>query len=78
MRKVVIRRPGGFGNIELVGYTAAKSVFITVIGDVLIALDGNKIQSPWDLASALQGKVDVDVKIELIRAGQKQTVSIHV
>jgi S1-C subfamily serine protease len=58
------------------GSAASKAGIL--IGDVLVALDGSKIHSPWDLASALQGKVDVDVKIDLIRAGQKQTVSVHV
>jgi len=58
------------------GSAASKAGLL--IGDILVALDGAKIQSPWDLASALQGKVDVDVKLDVIRAGNKQTVSVHV
>ena len=49
-----------------------------LIGDAIVSLDGAKIHSPWDLASALQTKVDVDVKLEIIRAGNKQSLSAHV
>jgi S1-C subfamily serine protease len=49
-----------------------------LIGDAIVSLDGAKIHSPWDLASALQTKVDVDVKLEIIRAGNKQSLSARV
>jgi len=49
-----------------------------LIGDAIVSLDGAKIHSPWDLASALQTKVDVDVKLEIVRAGNKQSISARV
>jgi len=49
-----------------------------LIGDVLLALDGGSIESPWDLAAALQGKVDVDIKLDILRAGQTKTISARV
>jgi S1-C subfamily serine protease len=49
-----------------------------LIGDAIVSLDGGSIKSPWDLASSLQTKVDVDVKLDIIRAGQKQSISAHV
>lgn len=49
-----------------------------LIGDAIVSLDGGKIHSPWDLASALQTKVDVEVKLEIVRAGNKQTISAKV
>ena len=49
-----------------------------LIGDTIVSLDGARIGSPWDLASALQGKVDVDVRLDVVRAGQKQPITAHV
>jgi S1-C subfamily serine protease len=45
-----------------------------LIGDILVAIDGAKVESPWELASTLRSKVDVDVSIELVRAGKVESV----
>jgi len=45
-----------------------------LIGDVLLAIDGVPVESPWSLASVLRDKVDAEVAIELVRAGKVETV----
>ncbi len=48
-----------------------------LIGDVILAIDGKTVESPWALASALRDKVDVEIAIELVRAGKVETVKAH-
>lgn len=41
-----------------------------VLGDVIIAIDGVKIRGPRDLVDALATKLGVEVKLDVVRAGQ--------
>ena len=41
-----------------------------LIGDVIVALDGEKVSSPWELASILRDKVDQTTVLKLVRAGK--------
>ncbi len=41
-----------------------------LIGDVIVALDGVKVSSPWELASVLRDKVDQTTVLKLVRAGK--------
>lgn len=38
-------------------------------GDVILAIDGAAVSSPWELATSLGGKVDVEVTLKIVRAG---------
>jgi len=48
-----------------------------LVGDTLVAIDGAKVESPWELASVLRDKVDAEVTIQLVRAGQLDTLKAH-
>ena len=48
-----------------------------LIGDVLLAVDGTPVESPWGLASALRSKVDVEITIEHVRAGKVGSLKAH-
>ncbi len=37
-------------------------------GDVILAVDGGPVNSPWELATALGGKVDTEVTLKVVRA----------
>ena len=41
-----------------------------LLGDVIVSVDGQNVESPWGLASVLRDKVDVEVAIQAVRAGQ--------
>ncbi len=45
-----------------------------LLGDVLVSIDGVKVDSPWSLASVLRDKVDSDITIQLIRAGKLEAL----
>lgn len=45
-----------------------------LLGDVLVAVDGAKVESPWGLASVLRDKVDVEVTLQLVRAGKIESL----
>ena len=45
-----------------------------LVGDILVAIDGAKVESPWELASVLRDKVDADIAIELVRAGKVEQI----
>lgn len=49
-----------------------------LLGDVLVALDGVPVEGPWELASQLRGKVDVVVKLSIVRAGELKDVEAKV
>jgi S1-C subfamily serine protease len=40
------------------------------LGDVIVALDGEKIRGPRELAEALATKLAVEVKLDVVRGGQ--------
>jgi S1-C subfamily serine protease len=40
------------------------------LGDVIVALDGEKIRGPRELAEALSAKLAVEVKLDVVRGGQ--------
>jgi len=48
-----------------------------LVGDVIVSIDGKKVESPWSLASVLREKVDAEVSLEIIRGGQPQTLKAH-
>ena len=48
-----------------------------LVGDVIVSIDGKKVESPWSLASVLREKVDASVSIDIIRGGQPQTIKAH-
>lgn len=48
-----------------------------IVGDTLVAIDGAKVESPWELASVLRDRVDSEVSIELVRAGRPETLKAH-
>ncbi len=48
-----------------------------LIGDVILELDGVRVGSPWELASALRTKVEVKVVLKVVRAGKVETVEVH-
>lgn len=48
-----------------------------LVGDTLVAIDGAKVESPWELASVLRDKVDAEVTIQLVRAGRLETLKAH-
>jgi len=39
-------------------------------GDVILSLDGASVSSPWELATTLGNKVDIEVALKVIRAGK--------
>lgn len=39
-------------------------------GDVILSLDGASVSSPWELATTLGNKVDIEVTLKVIRAGK--------
>jgi S1-C subfamily serine protease len=41
-----------------------------LLGDVIVSVDGAKVESPWSLASVLRDKVDVEVTLQVVRAGK--------
>jgi serine protease DegQ len=41
-----------------------------LLGDVIVAIDGAKVESPWGLASVLRDKVDLEVSVQVVRAGK--------
>ncbi len=45
-------------------------------GDVLIAIDGHPTAHPAQVAAALEDKADADVKIELVRGGKLETLTV--
>jgi S1-C subfamily serine protease len=48
-----------------------------LVGDTLVAVDGAKVESPWELASVLRDKVDAKVAIEIVRAGRVEKLEAH-
>jgi S1-C subfamily serine protease len=46
------------------------------LGDVIIALDGQKIRGPRELAEALATKLAVEVKLDVIRGGRVISVQV--
>jgi S1-C subfamily serine protease len=48
-----------------------------IVGDVIVSIEGTKVESPWALASLLRQKVDAEVSIEIIRGGNPQTIKAH-
>jgi S1-C subfamily serine protease len=46
------------------------------LGDVIVALDGQKIRGPRELAEALATKLAVEVKLDVIRGGQVISVPV--
>jgi serine protease DegQ len=48
-----------------------------LVGDTLVAVDGAKVESPWELASVLRDKVDAKVAVELVRGGHVETFAAH-
>lgn len=46
------------------------------LGDVIVALDGEKIRGPRELAEALATKLGIEVKLGVIRGGQVITLSV--
>lgn len=57
--------------VEPKSHADSAGVFV---GDILVAIDGAKVESPWELASVLRDKVDAEVAIELVRAGKVETI----
>jgi S1-C subfamily serine protease len=45
-----------------------------LLGDVIVSIDGAKVESPWGLASVLRDKVDADIAIQVVRAGKLETL----
>jgi len=60
--------------VEPKSHADAAGLFV---GDTLVAIDGAKVESPWELASVLRDKVDVEIAIELVRAGRLETLKAH-
>jgi S1-C subfamily serine protease len=46
------------------------------LGDVIVALDGAKVRGPRELVEALATKLNVEVKLDVIRGGQIINVSL--
>jgi serine protease DegQ len=57
--------------VEPKSHADAAGIFV---GDILVAIDGAKVESPWELASVLRDKVDAEVSIELVRAGKVEKI----
>ena len=49
-----------------------------LLGDVIVALDGTAVEGPWELASQLRGKVDVEVTLSIVRAGELKDITAKV
>jgi len=45
-----------------------------LLGDVIVSIDGVKVESPWSLAAVLRDKVDAGITIQVIRAGKLETL----
>jgi S1-C subfamily serine protease len=45
-----------------------------LLGDVIVSIDGTNVESPWGLASVLRDKVDLEVTIQVVRAGKIETL----
>ena len=45
---------------------------------MIVALDGTAVEGPWELASQLRGKVDVEVTLSIVRAGELKDVTAKV
>ncbi|HEY1960551.1 MAG TPA: trypsin-like peptidase domain-containing protein [Polyangiaceae bacterium] len=60
--------------IEPKSHAETAGIFV---GDTLVAIDGAKVESPWELASVLRDKVDAEVTIQLVRAGRLETLKAH-
>jgi S1-C subfamily serine protease len=41
-----------------------------LVGDVLLAVSGERVSSPWELAGVLQAKIEADITVRLLRGGQ--------
>jgi len=48
-----------------------------LVGDTLVAIDGAKVESPWELASVLRDKVDAKISLQIVRAGRLETIDAH-
>jgi len=62
-------------SIEDGGPAAAAGL---LVGDIIVRLAGDAIEGPEDLRTALVDRAGADVDVELIRAGQAQTVRVRV
>jgi S1-C subfamily serine protease len=45
-----------------------------LLGDIIVSIDGAKVESPWGLASVLRDKVDAAIAIQVVRAGKLETL----
>ena len=49
-----------------------------LLGDMILALDDERIESYEDLAVALADKANTEVEVSLARAGERQKLSVQV
>ena len=47
-----------------------------ILGDVIVAIDGEKIRGPRELAEALAAKLSVAIKLDVVRGGQVVTIDL--
>ncbi|MBL8720041.1 MAG: trypsin-like peptidase domain-containing protein [Myxococcales bacterium] len=48
-----------------------------VLGDVLLSIDGQVVEGPRELSALLEGRIDVDVHVKLLRAGAPTEATVH-
>jgi S1-C subfamily serine protease len=47
-----------------------------LLGDLLLAVDGQRVERPGDLVAVLGGRVRATVTVRLIRAGEPKEISL--